>query len=101
MYDGITVDLIDHSDVDHTFNYLEVALKANYINCSTHIVINDKVDEFHKTIYCINVTAIADSTNSGIVDHNVSMEFVGELDQKVHMMLLRSFFLMLAYCCYW
>ena len=59
---------------------------ANYINCSTHIVINDKVDEFHKSIYCINVTAIADS-NSGSVDRNVSMAFDGELDQKAQKML--------------
>ena len=45
---------LDHS-ASRQFNYLELILSANYINCSTHIVINDKADEFHKTI---NVTKI-------------------------------------------
>jgi hypothetical protein len=100
LYDGITVDLIDHSVVNHPFNYL-VVLMANYINCSTHIVINDKADEFHKTI---NVTAIVGS-NPGIINRNVSrvviVNAIGALDLKAQKKLLRSSFLMLAYCCYW
>ena len=100
MCDGTTVDLVDHS-ASRQFDYLEVVLLANYINCSTHIVINDKADEFHKTI---NVTAIVGS-NSGIINHNdsrvVIVNAIGALDLKAQKRLLRSSFLMLAYCCYW